>query len=152
MKFNHWFNETRLDFWLQHYLRYKFAKNLLLPNDLPNQLALEHAVSNFFTVLNEDLVKVEDFYCKMERMQREKWGQAIDRLQSGIKNEKSVQLLQETCEGIYMALSNLALFAHANYRGFVHLIEKERVRLNNYGISHSELENFDKVLHQVSSM
>mmetsp|Transcript_3692 Transcript_3692/g.7899 ORF Transcript_3692/g.7899 Transcript_3692/m.7899 type:complete len:639 (-) Transcript_3692:13-1929(-) len=148
MKFGNWFSENRLDFWLQHYLRYKFAKQLLLPLSLTTQLSLEHSISSFFDVLTEDLGKVESFYCKMERMQREKWAQAMDRLQHGNKSNRAMQMLQETCEGIYMALSNLNSFALVNYRGFMHLIEKERERLKHYGKGHPEMEKFEEILHQ----
>jgi SPX domain protein involved in polyphosphate accumulation len=151
MKFETWFSESRLDFWLQHYLRYKFAKQLILPLNLPSVLSLEHSISSFFDLLAEELGKVESFYCRMERMQREKWASAMDRLQAGSKSNRQMQVLQETCEGIYMALSNLSQFSLTNYRGFMHLVEKERLRLKNYARSHPDLDKFEELLHAVGS-
>jgi hypothetical protein len=149
MKFDRWFSEKTLDFWLQHYLRYKFAKHLLLPRTLKTQLSIEHSVSIFLDVLREERTKVEYFYSRVIRMKKEKWAAVIDRLHGAAKDNRQLRVLQDICEGIYQALTNLSQFADANYKGIRHLLDKERERLAYYGATQDELDKFEAQLNAV---
>jgi hypothetical protein len=151
MKFDRWFSEKAHDFWLQHYLRYKFAKHLLLPRTLKTQLSIEHSVSIFLDVLREEMTKVESFYSRVIRMKKEKWAAVIDQLHGAAKDNRQLRVLQDICEGIYQALTHLSQFADVNYRGFRHILDKERERLDYYGATQDELDKFEAQLNAVSA-
>jgi hypothetical protein len=155
MKFSQWFSASKLDVWRDHYLRYKALKAQL--RVIARHAGYEQTTlyREFHALLLGELSKVDDFYCMLMGMQTDKWElthQRLNdalRLKQGSRQERLLDELKETSEGICLCLSNLYDFSLANYKAFNHLMFSIEKRAE--GDLYAELqEDFNAALSTMS--